>query len=167
MRISPKQPPISKQIPLQLILLQKKTSHLSFDGKQVVLCTEKLYVLSSSDSLSVETRAASGFCGCWKLEDFVQARDYVGAITLLEVSRRAAPSDQSERNATGNSETQPAPPPLPAQFLRSTERGSGGDTALWLAYCCFHNGDYARARKVMYEGQQCPQFHSGRLSAGV
>ena len=102
-----------------------------------------------------------------KLEDFVQARDYVGAITLLEVSRRAAPSDQSERNATGNSETQPAPPPLPAQFLRSTERGSGGDTALWLAYCCFHNGDYARARKVMYEGQQCPQFHSGRLSAGV
>jgi intraflagellar transport protein 56 len=64
-----------------------------------------------------------------KLEDFVQARDYVGAITLLE-------------------------------FLRSTERGSGGDTALWLAYCWFHNGDYARARKVMFEGQRCPQFQA-------
>jgi intraflagellar transport protein 56 len=62
-----------------------------------------------------------------KLEDFVQARDYVGAITLLE-------------------------------FLRSTERGSGGDTALWLAYCWFHNGDYARARKEyesLSEGESC------------
>lgn len=49
-----------------------------------------------------------------RLEEFLQSRDYVGAITLLE-------------------------------FVRSTGKASS-DTDLWMAYCCFHSGDYQRAR---------------------
>lgn len=33
------------------------------------------------------------------------------------------------------------------QFVRSTGKASS-DTDLWMAYCCFHSGDYQRARTV-------------------
>lgn len=125
----------------------------------------------SSDSLSVETRAASGFCGCWSQREEKEAAAEVGGLcagTRLRGRHHSPggkPTSCSARPVCTKHdwkycETQPAPPPPPAQFLRSTERGSGGDTALWLAYCWFHNGDYARARKVMFEGQRCPQFQA-------
>ena len=51
-----------------------------------------------------------------KLEDFVGARDYTGAVTLLEFERANKKNDIQ--------------------------------TAMWIAYCYFHLGDYKRCLKV-------------------
>lgn len=75
-----------------------------------------------------------------KVEDFFQQRDYVGALTLLEVTactyiwhicllRSAC--------CHGNK----------SQFLRSTGKAPA-DNDLWIAYASFHGGDYERARTV-------------------
>lgn len=62
-----------------------------------------------------------------RLEDFLQARDYTGAVTLLEFTRQAGKSYEK--------------------------------VAMWIAYCCFHLGDYKKAMEEYLEiskNEDCP-----------
>lgn len=49
------------------------------------------------------------------VHDLIQARDFTGAVTLLEFNRRSGEEDNLE------------------------------DTLIWLGYCAFHLGNYQRA----------------------
>lgn len=79
-----------------------------------------------------------------ELHALLEARDYTGAITLIEFNRKvfhdAKHSSGWREGATGFDWVEGSRQPLTEQ-----ERKQDEQQCLWLAYAAFHNGDYKKA----------------------
>lgn len=80
-----------------------------------------------------------------ELEEFLQKRDYVGAITLLEFQKRSASGPDATKNRCARRPCQPQGPPIRHLPLSPQPTRTHSE---WLAYCHYHNGDHRKALNI-------------------
>nr|CAD7578319.1 unnamed protein product [Timema californicum] len=80
-----------------------------------------------------------------KMEDFLNARDYTGALIVLEVRVQILfHNDLLDLSAADKLLVMSPTPRSLSQFGGS----KGNETEMWIGYCAFHLGDYKRAMSV-------------------